>query len=74
MAEAPTIYKGLDGRQVRVYVCDVCRQPFEWSRDGSQWYGSIADVEDGEWEAITVLCSLGCKWRFMDMQREVGID
>lgn len=70
--ERPTVYTGNDGRQVRVYVCDVCRKPFEWG-PGALWYGSIADVEDCNWDEIAVLCSLQCKWRFEDSEKAGGV-
>lgn len=60
MAERPFTYLGRDGRWVRVYLCDVCKRPFEWGPE-SMWYGSIKDQEDCNWKAVAFYCSLACR-------------
>lgn len=41
-----------------VWTCDDCGKRFQWT-DRSYWYGSIKDMDEGEWAKITVYC--GCR-------------
>lgn len=60
MADAPKVYTGEDGKQVRVWTCDVCRKHFEWD-DRSEWYGSELDFENHDWHKVLVVCSGECR-------------
>jgi len=67
MGERPFLYEAKRG-SIRVYTCDVCRLPFEWS-EGAEWYGSEKACDNAEWDKITFVCSAACKENFASRQR-----
>ncbi len=53
-------YTGRDGSDARVWTCDECGRPFEWSGESS-WYGSLRAEDDGDLENMTIYCSHQCR-------------
>ena len=61
MGEKPHQYSAKRG-PVRVYTCDVCSRRFEWrDQPGAEYHGSVKDLDDGNWDKITIACSQECK-------------
>ena len=64
MARAPITYTANRG-SVHVWQCNVCGKLFEWADESeAQYYGSERDVDDGNWDKITIVCSAACRAKF----------
>jgi len=42
----------------KIWTCDDCGVRFSWT-ERSYWYSSLREMEDGDWERISVYC--GCR-------------
>ena len=42
-----------------VWFCDVCDSAFRW-HDDSRWYGSDLDLENEDYDKMTICCSRDC--------------
>ena len=57
----------------QLWRCDGCNQPFLWYTDAS-YYGSLKEVDNGQYDRITVTCSSSCRDELIEIGQLPAFD